>query len=172
MAGSCWRVRRGGCRRRLSGSYELPRGHDGAGVIRNVDVESGVHLPVRVARRRVPHHRDVVAKLSGIANGGLDARMCDESYDDQLVDAVFLELQIQICVGETTGTPMLLGNDFARLRFELAADLATPRAVFEGLSRPSCLLNWRNVLPGLVVALTVAMMQRIENAKPRLSRSI
>jgi hypothetical protein len=52
------------------------------------------------------------------------------------MDAVFLELQIQIRVGETTGTPMLLGNDFARLRLELAADLAAPRAVFEGLSQP------------------------------------
>jgi hypothetical protein len=42
------------------------------------------------------------------------------------MDAVFLELQIQICVGETIGTPMLLGNDFARLRLELAANLAAP----------------------------------------------
>jgi hypothetical protein len=78
--------------------------------------------------------------------------MRDESDDDELMDAVFLELQIQIRVGETTGTPMLLGNDFARLRLELAADLAAPRAVFEGLSQPGCLLNRRNVLPGLVVA--------------------
>jgi hypothetical protein len=62
--------------------------------------------------------------------------MRDEFDDDELMDAVFLELQIQIRVGETTGTPMLLGNDFARLRLELAADLAAPRAVFEGLSQP------------------------------------
>ena len=50
--------------------------------------------------------------------------MCDEPHDDQLTDAVFLELQIQICVGETAGTPMLSSNDFARLRLELSADLA------------------------------------------------
>jgi len=30
-----------------------------------------------------------------------------EFHDDELMDAVFLELQIQIRVGETTGTPML-----------------------------------------------------------------
>ena len=46
------------------------------------------------------------------------------------MNAVFLELQIQIRVRETTGTPMLVGDDFARLRLELAADLATPRAVY------------------------------------------
>jgi hypothetical protein len=77
----------------------------------------------------------------------LHTGVCYESHDDELMDAVFLELQIEICIGETTGTPMLLGHDFARLRLELAADLAAPRAVFEGLSRPRCLLNWRNVLP-------------------------
>src|ERR1700694_3774063 len=67
---------------------------------------------------------------------------------------------------------MLEGHDIARLRLELAADLATPRAVLEGLSRPRCLLNWRNVLPSLVVASAIATMQRIENADVRLSRSV
>ena len=67
---------------------------------------------------------------------------------------------------------MLQGHDIARLRLELAADLATPRAVFEGLMQPGRLLNRRNVLPGLVVAWTVSMMQRIEDTKLRLSRSI
>ena len=67
---------------------------------------------------------------------------------------------------------MLLGDDFARLRLELAADLATPRAAFEGLSRPRCPLDRCNILPGLLVARTVSMMQRIENAKFRLPRSI
>src|SRR5262249_49220573 len=79
---------------------------------------------------------------------------------------------IQVCVGKATGTPMLQGHDIARLRLEFAADLATPRAVFEDLSQPSCLLDRRNVLPGLVVAWTVSTMQRIENAKLRLPRGI
>jgi hypothetical protein len=63
-----------------------------------------VHLLIRVTRGRVFHHRDLVAKLSAIAYGRLDTRMRDESDDDELMDAVFLELQIQIRVGETTGT--------------------------------------------------------------------
>jgi hypothetical protein len=57
----------------------------------------------------------------------------------------FLKLQIPIRIGETTGTPMLEGHDFARLRLELAADLATPRAVFEALAQPRCLLEGRDV---------------------------
>jgi len=30
-------------------------------------------------------------------------RACYESHDDEVMDAVFLEPQIQICAGETTG---------------------------------------------------------------------
>ena len=92
-----------------------------------------MHLYIRIIRRRVFNHRDFVAKLSGIANSCLDTRVCDESRDDELMDAVFLELQIQIRVRKATGTPVLLGHDVARLRFELTANLATPRAVFERL---------------------------------------
>src|SRR6202035_4226697 len=108
--------------------------------------------------------RDLVAKLRAITNSGLHTSVRDESRDNDLMDAVFLELQIQIRVGETTGTPMFLGNDFARLRHELVADLAAPGAVFEGLSRPGCLLNGRNVLPSFVVARAVSMMQSVEDA--------
>ncbi len=59
---------------------------------------------------------------------------------------------------------MLQGHDIARLRRELLPDLASPRAVFEGLSQPSCLLNGRNVLPGLVVPRAISAMQRIKDA--------
>src|SRR5215813_8850101 len=48
------------------------------------------------------------------------------------MNAMQFEQQIQVCIGKTTGTPMLASHDIARLRFKFAADLATPRAVFEG----------------------------------------
>src|SRR5262249_35098860 len=95
-----------------------------------------------------------------------------ESDDDELMDAVLLKLQIQVGVGKTTGTPMLLGHDITRLRFEFAADLAAPRAVFEALMHPRCLLDRRDVLPGLVVAGAVSMMECIEDAKARFPRRI
>src|SRR5262249_29032223 len=62
------------------------------------------------------------------------------------MNAMPFELHIQISVGKATGTPMLEGHDVARLRLEFAADLATPRAVFKGLSQPSCLLNRSTLL--------------------------
>ena len=67
---------------------------------------------------------------------------------------------------------MLRGDNVAWLRLEPGTDLATPSAIFEALSQPPCLLNGRNILPGLVIAGTVSMMQRIENAKSRLPRRI
>src|SRR5262245_58791730 len=98
--------------------------------------------------------------------------MRDEYDNDELMNAVLLELHIQIGVGKAAGTPVLEGHDVAHLRCELAADLATPGPVLEGLSLPGCLLDGSNVLPGLIVAGAVSMMQRIEDAKPRLARSI
>jgi hypothetical protein len=53
-----------------------------------------VHFHIRVIRRRVFYPRDLVAKLSGITNSCLHARVCYESHDDELMDAGFLELQI------------------------------------------------------------------------------
>src|SRR5262249_10275629 len=88
------------------------------------------------------------------------------------MDAVLLELQIQIGVGKAAGTPMLKGNNVAWLRCKFAPDLAAPGAVFEGLVRPRCLLDGRNVLPTLVVARAISMMQRIEDADVRLPRRI
>jgi hypothetical protein len=69
-------------------------GHNGPGVVRDIDVESGVHLFIRVTRGRVLHHRDLVAKLSGKADGGLHARVGQEADNDELMDAVLLELHI------------------------------------------------------------------------------
>jgi hypothetical protein len=89
------------------------RGHNGAGIVRQVDVESCVHHLIRVICRRVSHHRDVVAQLSGIANSRFDAGMCNQAYDDELMDSMLLELEIQIGVGEAAGAPMLLDDDFA-----------------------------------------------------------
>src|ERR1043166_926147 len=91
--------------------------------------------------------------------------MSDEANDDELMDAVLLELQIQIRVGEGAGTPMLCGDDLARFGRELGADLAAPGAVLEALALPRRLLCGRNVLPSFVVARPVTMMHRIEDSE-------
>src|SRR6185369_14672975 len=84
----------------------------------------------------------------------------------------FLSSKSKVRVGESARTPMLLRDDFSRLRFELAADLATPGAIFKGLRTQGCLLDWRNVFPGLVVARLVTMMHCVENSKTSFARSI
>src|SRR5262249_20957226 len=66
--------------------------HNGIGVVREIDIESGVHLFIRVIRRRVFDHRDLVAKLGGKADGRFDAGMRYQTDDDELMDAVLLEL--------------------------------------------------------------------------------
>jgi hypothetical protein len=62
---------------------------------------------------------------------------------------------------------MLLDDNFAWFGRELGPELATPRAVLEGLMRQRVLLNRRNILPTLVVARTLAMMHGIEDPELR-----
>src|SRR5262245_20758991 len=97
-------------------SHDLVRADNGTGVVRDVDVEGGVHLLIRVIRRRVFDHRDLVAELGREADRCLHAGVRNQSNDNELMDAVILELQIQIGVGKATGTPMLEGHDVAGLR--------------------------------------------------------
>jgi hypothetical protein len=131
-----------------------------------------VHHLIRVICRRVSYHRDVVTKLSGIANSRFDAGVRNQAYDDELMDSMLLELEIQIGVGEAAGAPMLLDDDFARAWREFDTEFATPGAELKGLSRPSRLLNGRNLFPCLIVSRTVSVMHRIENPQLRLTCGI
>src|SRR5215471_17281379 len=98
--------------------------------------------------------------------------MRDESDDDELMDAMLLELQVQVGVGEATGTPVFLRDNLTWRRHEFGTELATPCAVFEALVLPRTSLNRRDVRPCFVVACTVSMMHSIEDAKLRCARGI
>src|SRR5215470_16190559 len=98
--------------------------------------------------------------------------MRNESDDDELMDTVLLELQVQIGVGEATGTPVFLCDNLTWRRREFGTELATPCAVFEALVLPRGSLNRRNVGPRFVVARAVAMVHGIEDPKLRLTRGI
>jgi len=65
---------------------------------------------------------------------------------------------------------MLTDDNFTRRRHEFGAELAAPRAVFEGFVLPRRLLNRSDVRPCLVVAWTVAMMHSVEYSQLRLPR--
>ena len=51
-----------------------------------------MHHLVRLIRRRVFNHGDVIAELSGIANGCFNSSMRNEPNDNELMDYVSLEL--------------------------------------------------------------------------------
>src|SRR5262249_11281993 len=87
------------------------------------------------------------------------------SDDDELMDAVLLELQVQVGVGEATGTPVFLCDNLTRRRHEFGTELATPCAVFEALVLPRVSVNRRNVGPRFVVACTISMMHDIDDAE-------
>ena len=110
-----------------------------------------MHLLFRETRGRVPYYRDLIAELCGEAYRRLQAGMRQEPDGDELMDAVLLELQIQISVGEAAGAPVLAGNNLAGLGLELGTDLAAPCAVFEALVLPRRLLDRRNLGPRFVV---------------------
>src|SRR6516165_3923250 len=98
--------------------------------------------------------------------------MRDESDDDEPMYAVLLELQVQVGVGEATGTPVFLGDNLTWRRHEFGTELATPCAVFEALVLPRASLNRRNVGPRFVVAGTIPMVHGIEDAKLHCARGI
>src|SRR5262249_23087157 len=83
--------------------------------------------------------------------------------DDELMDAVLLELQVQVGVGEAAGTPVFLCDNLTWRGHEFGTELATPCAVFEALVLPRGSLNRRNVGPRFVVACTISMMHGIED---------
>lgn len=82
-------------------------GHDGRSVVGHVHLEGGAHLGVRVVGGGVPDHCDVITELGGEPNRRLDARMRDQTHDDDPLDPMAFELQVQVGVGETAGTSML-----------------------------------------------------------------
>ena len=110
----------------------------------------GVHHLVRVVRGRVLHHGDLVAQLGGVANGRFDAGVRDHPDDDELMSAVFLELQVQVGVGEAAGAPIFLCDNLTWRWHEFGAERATPCAEFEALVLPRGSLNRRNVGPRFV----------------------
>src|SRR5262245_5626673 len=112
-----------------------------ARVVWEIYIDGSLHLFFRVIRGCVFYHCDVIAKLRGEANSCLDTRVGYQTHDDELVDAVLLQLQIKICVGKAARAPMLLGHNLSGLRREFVADFAAPRAIFKGLSLPASLLN-------------------------------
>src|SRR5262249_4143977 len=55
-------------------------------------------------------------------NGRFNASMRNQPDDDELMNAMFIQLQIKVGVGEAAGAPMLLGDNFTWRRHEFGAE--------------------------------------------------
>src|SRR5262245_57925450 len=64
---------------------------------------------------------------------------------------------------------MFEGNDFSGKWHKFGAKLTAPGSILKSLSLPSASLDWRDVLPGLIVAGTIATMWCKEDAQLRVA---
>jgi hypothetical protein len=115
-----------------------------------------VHHLIRVIRRCVSYHRDVVTKLSGIANSRFDARVRNQAYDNELMDSMLLEPD-QIGVGEAAGAPMLLDDDFPGFGVNSARNSPPQVPYAKIFGAQAAFLSGRNVFPSLIVSRTVSI---------------
>src|SRR5262245_57121686 len=146
---------------------ELFRRDNRPGVVGGIELERGLHLVPAVARDGILHQGDLVPQLRRVANGRVDAGVRAQADHDQLVNAVFLELQIEVRVGEPTRAPVLKRHDLPRLRRELDPKGAAPGAVGEDLRARPGFLDRGPEFPLLVVADAPAMMRREEDLNAR-----
>src|SRR5581483_6314300 len=93
----------------------------------------------------------------------LYAGVCNQSNNNEFVNTVFLQLKIQIGVGETTGAPVLRRHNISRLRNEMRMKLAAPCTVFERLPQPGGFLDWRDISPRFVVSGPIAVVHGVDD---------
>jgi len=141
----------------------LIRRHNRTAVVRDINLESGVHLFIRAIRSRVLHHRDIVAKLSRKTNSRFHTGVRYSPMTISLSMPCFLNCKSKSVLAK----PLELQCSRATMSPGCGSNprrISPPHAaVLERLARPRCFLNRRNVLPGLVIARTVSVMQRIED---------
>jgi hypothetical protein len=71
----------------------------------------------------------VVPEFHAEAAGRLDTGVGDQAYQDDAADAVLLELQIEIGVGKAARSPVLAGDDIARLGLEIVMERSASAAL-------------------------------------------
>src|SRR5262249_55159479 len=110
---------------------QLLGGHDCMSERRCAELMCGMHQLTRESRGRITNQGDVIAVLHREARRRIDAGVSQQSHDDRVTDAMLLELQIEIGVGETALSPMLADDDIAVARREIGMKLTTPRPLRE-----------------------------------------
>ena len=75
----------------------------------------------------------MIAELHPEAAGGLDAGVGNHADQDDLTDAVLLELKVEVRVGEAALRPVLMNNDVTFLRAKFWVEFPAPSAAMENL---------------------------------------
>src|SRR5208337_4815459 len=104
----------------------------------------------------------VIPELHAEAAGRLDAGVGDHTDQDDATNAVLLELQIEIGVGEAARSPMLVDNDIARLGLEVIVERTAPTIFGEHLPVSRGELIRRGIVEGDVVAGLPSMVRHKE----------
>ncbi len=86
-----------------------------------------MHAVFAEGRRGVFDERDVIAKLDRVAAGGFNAGVGQQTDDDHFGDAALPQQKIQIGVREAASSPVLFGDNVARLRRKVQMLFAAPR---------------------------------------------
>jgi len=96
--------------------------------------------------------RYVITKLHAEAAGGFDARVCDHSDENNLLDTVLLQLCIKVSLCETALSPMLVNDHITGLRTKLCMPFATRAPSGERLRLVRSDLDTVHTLPLIVIA--------------------
>ena len=81
----------------------------------------------------------------------LDAGVGQQPDHDHMRDALLLQQEIQVGVGEAALPPMLMGDEVARLRREVRVPIAAPFATRETVALHDRLLGRVGMIPVLIV---------------------
>src|SRR5438270_8262209 len=121
---------------------------------------------------RIAHQRYVIAELCAAAAGSFDASVRHHSRRDDLFEAALLELEVEIGIGKSVLTPVLLDHDVARLGHKFGMPSAAPHAlpkdgfaISQGLARA-------RMTPSVIIALAPPPVRHIEHNDTRAARCL
>jgi len=132
-----------------SGNTEHPKGML-EGCLMSLDAGS---------RTAITQGIDSVPPLVGLAHSRLDATICQEPPEDDVLDAVLTKQEVEVGGVEAAKTTLALDNEVAGSRLHAIAESAAPLASLEGLA----FLNRPKDTIGVVGNLLVPFLERDGN---------
>ena len=137
-------------------------GQDRVSEGRTIQLMRGAHHLALERGRCILHQGDVVAELHREAACRLDTSVCQQTDNNDFLDAVLFELLVEIRVGKATLRPMLLDNDIALPGNKIRVPLTAPCPFGEGLPFARGHLAGVRVFPLRVVTRFRAMVRHDE----------